>query len=68
MSNVTCYHCKEKGHVKTNCPILKGIPVKRGNVHMISEETDTPATEKIQFSFSENTPRKYLATGTTNGQ
>ena len=23
-ANLTCHHCKQKGHIKPNCPLLKG--------------------------------------------
>lgn len=52
-SKIMCHYCKEFGHMQSRCPIRKGIPVVK---------------DHVQFVFSDETRRKYLAQGTVNGQ
>ena len=74
-SRVQCYHCREYGHTKPSCPILKNIPVKKDIIQNIElddlspEEGSSDEQEiKIQFCFEDDQPRKYLMCGTINGQ
>jgi hypothetical protein len=70
LSRVTCYHCKELGHVQSRCPILKGLPVRREGVQNAVVETNPGEdnVHRVNFTFSENTHRKYRSCGTVNGQ
>ena len=73
-SRIQCFHCKEFGHVRTSCPILKNIPVKKEFTHNLvcdddeDSNCDEDAAIAVQFCFGDITPRKYLVTGTVNGQ
>ena len=70
-SNIQCHHCKEYGHTRSICPILKGYVIKKEkafNVQSQFDDATTEDTETVQFNFTDTTPRKYLCNGTVNGQ
>ena len=60
--SIQCYHCKEFGHTKPSCPVLKNLPVKK--VLNVCEDDAV----HVGFSFDDNHPRKYFVDGTINGQ
>ncbi|XP_037779191.1 uncharacterized protein K02A2.6-like [Penaeus monodon] len=59
IKEIKCHNCGEFGHYRSRCPknplAFKSIPSERN-------------PEKVSFSLSDSTPRKYLANGTVNGQ
>ncbi|XP_037774824.1 uncharacterized protein LOC119571714 [Penaeus monodon] len=59
IKEIKCHSCGEFGHYRSRCPknplAFKSIPSERN-------------PEKVSFSLSDSTPRKYLANGTVNGQ
>ena len=96
-SKVQCHHCKEFGHIKRLCPILKGIPVTKQVSHNVQschksvardrnllteggggggvcggtqagEGTSADGSTTVQFCWNDRTPRRYMVTGSVNGQ
>ena len=77
-SQMQCYHCREWGHISTNCPRLKDDSSIPDRVQLIGEDVShdpeqeadvkEDTGEQVLFTFDDTQPRKFMSTGYLNGQ
>ena len=64
---IKCHACGSMGHIKSNCPQNPIAQAFKGNLSRSSGDTGEIRRANIRFCLSDETPKKFVSTGTVNG-